>query len=329
MSKQSKKPTPGAHAGIARYHMYNVAVAIDLNDIIAAIVLHHVYINIERLEENSKLDSDGIAWLTVSKTGIIRFLCEFSKSQIETAINKLTENGLLVKKVSNRKNSYTLTNLAWSYYPRLPEEGPVKAPKAEVKADAEEADKAAEKESNSKPIDKKVKPLVVSDDVKEVIDYVSQKVGKHYDYANSYVKNINSLFAAGYTKEDMIAVVDYKYEDLKGIKGFSASMNPSKLFFIKTFPNYLKDAKGNDVSMTPEQLAKDSKEKEEYHLKEAERCKCERLILESDPDSLPFLTVKTSPESMIKDRVRKERYHRTEANKFADMHKLLNQLNNN
>lgn len=326
MSKQTRKPTPGAHAGTAaRYHMYHVGVAIDLNDTIAAIVLHHIYINIERLEENSKLDSDGIAWLTVSKTGIIRFLCEFSKSQIETAINKLVDNKLLAKKMSNRKNSYTLTDLAWSYYPRLPEEGPVKAPKA----DAEEADKAAEKESNSKPIDKKVKPLVVSDDVKEVIDYVSKKVSKHYDYANSYVKNINSLFAAGYTKADMIAVVDQRYEDLQGTKEFNVMMNPSKLLFIKTFPNYLKDAKGNDVTMTPDQLAEDSKKKEEYHLKEAERCKCERLILESDPDSLPFLTVKTSPESMIKDRVRKERYHRTEANKFADMHKLLNQLNNN
>ena len=75
--------------------------------------------------------------------------------------------------------------------------------------------------------------------------------------------------------------------------------------------------------MTPDQLIADSEKKEEYHLKEAERCRCERLILEADPDNLPFLTIKTTPEEMIKDRVRKERYHRSEANKFANMRKYM------
>lgn len=322
MSKQTKKPTPGAHAGTARFHTFNAGLAIDLNDTTAAIVLHHIYMNIERLVENNMVDADGMAWFTVSKLGIIRFLPEFTKSQIETAINKLTANGLLAKKVSNRKNSYTLTDLGWSYYPMLPEEGPVKAPKAEVKVDAAEADKAAVQTRSDGAINKKV--INVSDDVKDVIDYVSQKVGKHYDYANSYVKNINSLFAAGYTKADMIAVVDDKFDDLSGTKEFNVKMNPSKLFFIKTFPSFLRDAKGNsDVSMTPDQLIADSEKKEEYHLKEAERCRCERLILEADPDNLPFLTIKTTPEEMIKDRVRKERYHRSEANKFANMRKYM------
>ena len=319
MSKQIKKTTPGAHAGTARFHTYNVGLAIDLNDTIAAIIFHHVHMNVERLVENKCVDDDGMAWLTVSKTGIMRFLPEFSESQIKTAINKLTENGLLAKKVSNRKNSYTLTDIGWSYYPLLPEEGHVKAPKAAVKTEAAEADKAAVQTRSDGAINKKV--INVSDDVKDVIDYVSQKVGKHYDYANSYVKNINSLFAAGYTKADMIAVVDDKFDDLSGTKEL---MNPSKLFFIKTFPSFLRDAKGNsDVSMTPDQLIADSEKKEEYHLKEAERCRCERLILEADPDNLPFLTIKTTPEEMIKDRVRKERYHRSEANKFANMRKYM------
>ena len=322
MSKQLKNTTIGAHAGSARFHIYNAGLAIDLNDTIPAIVFHHVHMNIERLVENNHVDDDGVAWLTVSKTGLIRFLPEFTEAQIKTAINKLTENGLLVKKVSNRKNSYTLTDVGWSYYPLLEEEGQVKAPKAEVKTDAVEADKAAVQTRSDGAINKKV--INVSDDVKDVIDYVNQKVGKHYDYANSYVKNINSLFAAGYTKADMIAVVDDKFDDLSGTKEFNVMMNPSKLFFIKTFPGFLRNAKGNsDLTMTPEQLVQDAKEKEEYHLREVERCKCERLILESDPDNLPFLTMRTSPEVMIKDRVRKERYHRNEAKKLANMQKLI------
>lgn len=315
MSKQFKKTTIGVHAGAARIHAYNVGLAIDLNDTIAAIIFHHVHLNIERLVENSHVDDDGMAWLTVSKTGIMRFLPEFTESQIKTAINKLTENGLLAKKVSNRKNSYTLTDVGWSYYPMLPEEGPVKAPKAEVKTDAVEAKAVAETRSDDL--------IIVNDNVKEIINYVNEKTGKCFNYANSYVKNINALFAAGYSKEDMLAVVDQRFEDLSGTKEFSAQMNPSKLFFIKTFKDYLKDAKGSDTTMTPGQLARDAEEKEAYHLREAEKSKCQRLILETESDNLPFDFTESTPEEMIKNSVKRERYHRNEANKFANMRKFI------
>lgn len=311
MSKQFKKTTIGEHAGTARFHTYNVGLAIDLNDTIAAIVFHHVHMNIERLVENHVYDDDGMAWLTVSKTGIMRFLSEFSESQIKTAINKLTENGLLAKKVSNRKNSYTLTDIGWSYYPMLPEEGQVKAPKAEVKTEAEEAKAAVKTRSDN--------VISVNDNVKEIIDYVNEKTGKCFNYANSYVKNINELFAAGYSKEDMIAVVDQRFEDLSGTKEFSAQMNPSKLFFIKTF----KDAKGSDITMTPGQLARDAEEKEAYHLREAEKCKCQRLVLETESDNLPFDFTEETPEEMIRNTSKRERYHLNEANKFANMKKFI------
>lgn len=315
MSKQFKKTTIGEHAGTARFHTYNVGLAIDLNDTIAAIVFHHVHMNIERLVENHVYDDDGMARLTVSKTGIMRFLSEFSESQIKTAINKLTENGLLAKKVSNRKNSYTLTDIGWSYYPMLPEEGQVKAPKAEVKTEAEEAKAAVKTRSDN--------VISVNDNVKEIIDYVNEKTGKCFNYANSYVKNINELFAAGYSKEDMIAVVDQRFEDLSGTKEFSAQMNPSKLFFIKTFKDYLKDAKGSDITMTPGQLARDAEEKEAYHLREAEKCKCQRLVLETESDNLPFDFTESTPEEMIRSTSKRERYHLNEANKFANMKKFI------
>lgn len=314
MSKQLKKTTLGEHAGTARFHTYNVGLAIDLNDTIAAIILHHVHMNIERLVENSHVDDNGIAWLTVSKTGVMRFLPEFTESQIKTAINKLTDNGLLVKKVSNRKNSYTLSELGWSYYPMLPEEGPVKAPKAEVKTEAEEAKAAVKTRSDD---------VIVNDNVKEIIDYVNEKTGKCFNYAASYVKNINELFAAGYSKEDMIAVVDQRFEDLSDTKEFNKEMNPSKLFFIKTFPNYLKDAKGSDITMTPGQLERDAEEKEAYHLREAEKCKCQRLILETESDNLPFDLSEATPEEMIRNTSKRERYHLNEANKFANMKKFI------
>lgn len=300
-------------------HSLSVDLCIDLgNNVVAALIFHHIQINVRSRLADNVLDENGTPWFECSYSGICNYMIELTPKQVECGIKRLKEAKLIKVITSNKKNKYTLTECGWDYYPLTEEEKKkINIPVAE----AEEADKTAVAKTSDDAINKRV--INVSDDVKEVIDYVSTKIGKHIDYAPSYIKNINSLFAAGYTKADMIAVVDYRYEDLKDTKGFSASMNLSKLLFIKTFPNYLKNAKGNDVSMTPEQLAKDSKEKEEYHLKEAERCRCERLILESDPDNLPFLTIQTTPEGMIKDRVRKERYHRNEANKFANMRKII------
>lgn len=300
-------------------HSLSVDLAMDLDgDIVAALLFHHIQINVRNRLADNVLDENGTPWFECSYFGICNYMIELKPKQVECGIKRLKEAGLIKVLTSNKKNKYTLTECGWDYYPLTEEEKKkINIPVAE----AEEAKSAVAKTSDD-AIKKRV--INVSDDVKEVIDYVSTKIGKHIDYAPSYIRNINSLFAAGYTKADMIAVVDQRFADLSGTKEFNVMMNPSKLFFIKTFPGFLRNAKGNsDLTMTPEQLAQDAKEKEEYHLREVERCKCERLILESDPDNLPFLTMRTSPEVMIKDRVRKERYHRNEAKKFANMQKLI------
>lgn len=300
-------------------HSLSVDLCIDLgNDVVAALIFHHIQMNVRTKLADNVLEN-GTPWFECSYSGMCRYLIELTPKSIEFGIRRLKEAGLIKVVSSNKKNKYTLTECGWAYYPLSKEEKErINIPGAE---NVEEANKSAEKES-TKSI--KEKALVVSDTAKDVIDYVNKKTGKRFDYAPSYCKNIDYLVAAGYTKADMIAVVEHRFDDLSGTKEFNVMMNPSKLLFIKTFPSFLRDAKGNsDVSMTPDQLIADSEKKEEYHLKEAERCRCERLILEADPDNLPFLTIKTTPEEMIKDRVRKERYHRSEANKFANMRKYM------
>lgn len=303
-------------------HSLSVDLCIDLgNDVVAALIFHHIQMNVRSRLADNVLDENGTPWFECSYSGICRYMCELTPKQVECGIKRLKDCGLIRVISSNKKNKYTLTECGWAYYP-LSKEEKAKINIPDMK-DAEEA-KSAVEENNPKQINKKA--LGVSDDVKEVIDYVSQKVGKHYDYANSYIKNINSLFAAGYTKADMIAVVDQRYEDLQDTKEFNVMMNPSKLFFIKTFPNYLKDAKGNDVSMTPEQLVQDVKEKQKYHLREAKKCQVERLVLETGAcdDNLPFDLITTmTPEEMAKDRRKKEVYHLRQADKFANMAKLM------
>lgn len=303
-------------------HSLSVDLCIDLgNDVVAALIFHHIQINVRSRLADNVLDENGTPWFECSYSGICNYMVELTPKQVECGIKRLKEAKLIKVITSNKKNKYTLTECGWDYYPLTEEEKKkINIPVAE----AEEADKTAVAKTSDDAINKRV--INVSDDVKEVIDYVSQKVGKHIDYAPSYIRNINSLFAAGYTKADMIAVVDYRYEDLQDTKEFNVMMNPSKLLFIKTFPNYLKDAKGNDVSMTPEQLVQDVKEKQKYHLREAKKCQVERLVLETGAcdDNLPFDLITTmTPEEMAKDRRKKEVYHLRQADKFANMAKLM------
>lgn len=303
-------------------HSLSVDLCYDLgNDVVAALIFHHIQINVRSRLADNVLDKNGTPWFECSYSGICNYMIELTPKQVECGIKRLKEAKLIKVITSNKKNKYTLTECGWDYYPLTEEEKKkINIPVAET----EETDKTTVAKTSDEAINKRV--INVSDDVKEVIDYVSQKVGKHFDYANSYVKNINSLFAAGYTKEDMIAVVDQRFADLSGTKEFNVMMNPSKLFFIKTFQSFLDDAKGDsDITMTEEQLARDVKEKEKYHLKQAELCKCEKIILGTGScDNLPFdLTTDANTEEMMHDRARKQRYHLSEAKKFRNMAKLI------
>lgn len=303
-------------------HSLSVDLCIDLgNDVVAALIFHHIQMNVRSRLADNVLDKNGTPWFECSYSGICNYMVELTPKQVECGIKRLKEAKLIKVITSNKKNKYTLTECGWYYYPLTEEEKKkINIPVAET----EETDKTTVAKTSDEAINKRV--INVSDDVKEVIDYVSKKVGKHIDYAPSYIRNINSLFAAGYTKADMIAVVDYRYEDLQGTKEFNVMMNPSKLFFIKTFQSFLDDAKGDsDITMTEEQLARDVKEKEKYHLKQAELCKYEKTILGTGLcDNLPFdLTTDANTEEMMHDRARKQRYHLSEAKKFRNMAKLI------
>ena len=301
-------------------HSLSIDLCLDLDhDVIAALVFHHIAMNVRTKLADNVLE-DGVPYFECSYAGICKYMIELTAKQVEGALRRLKEAGLIKVISSNKKNKYTLTECGWAYYPLSKEEKErINIPGAE---NVEEANKSAEKES-TKSI--KEKALVVSDTAKDVIDYVNKKTGKRFDYAPSYCKNIDYLVAAGYTKDQMLAVVDHRFEELSGTRDFNTGMNPSKLFYIKTFEKLLDDVKkDSEITLSPEQLVQDAKEKEDYYLKEAERCKCEKILLETGTcdNNLPFFT-DTTPDKMLKDRARKERYYRREAAKFANMRKFM------
>lgn len=303
-------------------HSLSVDLAMDLgNDIVAALIFHHIQMNVRTKLADNVLEN-GTPWFECSYSGMCRYLIELTPKSIEFGIRRLKEAGLIKVISSNKKNKYTLTECGWAYYPLSKEEKErINIPGAE---NVEEANKSAEKES-TKTI--KEKALVVSDTAKDVINYVNKKTGKRFDYAPSYCKNIDYLVAAGYTKDQMLAVVDHRFEELSGTRDFNTGMNPSKLLYIKTFEKFLDDVKkDSEITMTPKQLVQDAKEKQKYHLREAKKCQVERLVLETGAcdDNLPFDLITTmTPEEMAKDRRKKEVYHLRQADKFANMAKLM------
>lgn len=303
-------------------HSLSVDLAMDLgNDIVAALIFHHVQMNVRTKLADNVLEN-GTPWFECSYSGMCRYLIELTPKSIEFGIRRLKEAGLIKVVSSNKKNKYTLTECGWAYYPLSKEEKErINIPGAE---NVEEANKSAEKES-TKSI--KEKALVVSDTAKDVIDYVNKKTGKRFDYAPSYCKNIDYLVAAGYTKDQMLAVVDHRFEELSGTRDFNTGMNPSKLFYIKTFEKFLDDVKkDSEITLSPEQLVQDAKEKQDYHLCEAKKCQVERLVLETGAcyANLPFSFISTmTPEEMAKDRRKKELYHLREADKFSHICKLI------
>ena len=303
-------------------HSLSVDLAMDLgNDIVAALIFHHIQMNVRTKLADNVLEN-GTPWFECSYSGMCRYLIELTPKSIEFGIRRLKEAGLIKVISSNKKNKYTLTECGWAYYPLSKEEKErINIPGAE---NVEEANKSAEKES-TKSI--KEKALVVSDTAKDVIDYVNKKTGKRFDYAPSYCKNIDYLVAAGYTKDQMLAVVDHRFEELSGHRDFNTGMNPSKLFYIKTFEKFLDDVKkDSEITLSPEQLVQDAKEKQDYHLFEAKKCQVERLVLETGAcdANLPFSFISTmTPEEMAKDRRKKELYHLREADKFSHICKLI------
>lgn len=303
-------------------HSLSVDLAMDLgNDIVAALIFHHVQMNVRTKLADNVLEN-GTPWFECSYSGMCRYLIELTPKSIEFGIRRLKEAGLIKVISSNKKNKYTLTECGWAYYPLSKEEKErINIPGAE---NVEEANKSAEKES-TKSI--KEKALVVSDTAKNVIDYVNKKTGKRFDYAPSYCKNIDYLVAAGYTKDQMLAIVDHRFEELSGSRDFNTGMNPSKLFYIKTFEKFLDDVKkDSEITLSPEQLVQDAKEKQDYHLCEAKKCQVERLVLETGAcdANLPFSFISTmTPEEMAKDRRKKELYHLREADKFSHICKLI------
>ena len=110
--------------------------------------------------------------------------------------------------------------------------------------------------SNSKEKDSKGKTFIKQtlDEVKEVIDFLNQKLNTRYRYDNTKTQShIKARFNDGFTVEDFYKVIETKYNEWYGTDQ-AKYLRPETLFGTK-FESYLN------------QKTVEKKKEEEYHVK--------------------------------------------------------------
>lgn len=82
----------------------------------------------------------------------------------------------------------------------------------------------------------------VSLDFKEFFDYLNKVTGRSFKNIKSNQKLVSARLKAGYTKQDLKLVIDYKTSEWKGTE-YEKYLQPSTLFRASKFDEYLNQAK--------------------------------------------------------------------------------------
>ena len=109
-------------------------------------------------------------------------------------------------------------------------------------------DKDIEKEIE---IDKDKELLLIKENkIKEIVDYLNEKISSHYSYKTQHTKlHINARLNEGFTLDDFKTVIDKKVSEWKGTE-FEKYLRPETLFGTK-FENYLLSNTANKTEKKP------------------------------------------------------------------------------
>ncbi len=220
-------------------------------------------------------NDEGISWPSI---GTIARQIGAGESTVRTALAQLEKGGWLARKQRrqgnrNASNVYQLNvaKLQAAAFSHLSDSDPSKSDPS--KSDASKSDpsksEASENstgggfdpsESGGDPsvnstTDPQVKPkplcpvagqpdreVLITDQAKQVLTHLNQKTGSRYQVCKSSLENIRARLGEGFTRDELVLVVDYSTakwaEDLK----MAEYLRPSTLFQPSKFPAYLQSA---------------------------------------------------------------------------------------
>lgn len=212
-------------------HSFDIDIA-KAYGVPAAVLLKHLHYWIEKNRANEKNFYDGNYWTYNSKKAFAELFPYMTARQIDYALQKLIDDGLIItgnynKVAYDRTLWYAITKKGYCILQNCKMENT----KAE-NAIPEIVEPIPNKNTDT---DKQIKN---KDIYISILTYLNEKSGMNYKHSSKATQgHINARIAEGYAVEDFYTVIDKKCDEWRGTD-FEKYLRPSTLFGSK-FENYL------------------------------------------------------------------------------------------
>lgn len=212
-------------------HSFDIDIA-KVYGIPAAVLFKHLYWWIEKNRANEKNFYDGYYWTYNSKKAFAELFPYMTARQIDYALQKLIEDGLVItgnynKVAYDRTLWYAITKKGFSIL---------------QKCEMEKTFSDNGKPENEQPIPVcntgEKTQVKNTDSYKAIISRLNEKAGTNYRSSSKATQgHINARLTEGFTVEDFFKVIDKKCAEWKGGE-MEKYLRPETLFGSK-FENYL------------------------------------------------------------------------------------------
>ena len=222
---------------MADVHFFDARIA-KLYGVNCAVILQNIWHWIRKNEANGVNFYDGDTWTYNSTKAFSSLFPYLSAKQIETALKKLREEGII------KTGNYNAVKYDRTLWYAITEKGKSILLAGEMDIPAE---------VNRNPSDGEPIPYINTDrnadhkPYKEIVSYLNEKVGKNYKPTSKQIQRlISARMNEGFTLEDFKAVIDIKCAQWLHDAKMSEYLRPSTLFGTK-FEEYLNSGNGKEA----------------------------------------------------------------------------------
>ena len=229
---------------MAEMHYFDIRIA-ELYGVNCAVILQNLWHWIKKNEANEKNFHDGTYWTYNSTKAFNELFPYLSQRQIETALKKLRDEGIIVTGNYNAmKYDRTLWYAVTSKGKTILHGGEMDTPK-NVKCILHGGEMDLPPKENGFPRD--VKPIPYINPNKNsnvnayisIVSYLNEKAGTNYKATTPKTQSaIKARLAEGFTEEDFFTVIDKKCAEWLGDSKMEKYLRPETLFGTK-FEGYL------------------------------------------------------------------------------------------
>lgn len=227
------------------YHSFDTKIA-EKYGIAAAVLFNHFYFWIEKNKANNAHFHDGYYWTYSSRDGLAKLFPYLTPRQIDYAVKKLIDDGVIITGNYNKSNYdrtlwYAITKKGYSILQNC---------------EIEET----ELSNRSDEIVKSIKDIIHTDIITdkrdnniyihEIVDYLNAVCGTSYKATTAKTQSlIKARIKEGFTIDDFKTVIDKKSREWLGTD-YAKYLRPETLFGTK-FESYLNTVETHGQQAAP------------------------------------------------------------------------------